>query len=133
MTRQIRICCPCGSEERPWARGLCRRCYDARRYSEVRFDGRRSAVLARDGFACVLSGVRQDLNVHHRSKRAFITLSRRWHTRVHHLRRLRYGMPALFVRLWEEQHGRSRQLDLPLVQPVARVDEQQPLAFAAAA
>jgi 5-methylcytosine-specific restriction endonuclease McrA len=131
---QIRICCPCGSEKRHWARGLCRRCYDARRYSERRFGGQRDAVLARDGYACALSGSHDDLNVHHRSKLRFVTLSRGLHTRVHKLRRLPYGMPALFVRLWEEQHGRSRQLEFALAPaPEPPRVQQQPLEFATAA
>lgn len=130
--QQQAICCPCG-RERPWARGLCRRCYDARRYSETRFAGRRDAILARDGYACLISGSRADLNVHHRSQRTYATLSRPWHTRVHKLPRLPYGMPALFVRLWEEQHGRSRQLELALVQPAAPAGQQQPLFFPLAA
>lgn len=131
---QFSLCCPCGSMDGLWARGLCRRCYDAQLRNQKRFEGKRDLILERDGGCCVLCPSMEDLIVHHRSLRRYATLCRAHHARVHHLVRLRGLMPHLFQVLWEEQNGRSRQLELPLVlsgDAVVAPTEQQTLFFAA--
>lgn len=96
--------------------GLCSLCLRRVRLSREKFAGKRELALRADGEACVLCGNFDDLIVHHRNRRLLATLCRGHHARVHHLRRLAYGLDPLFVRLWRERHrGQPEQLELALV------------------
>lgn len=119
------VCVKCGSTENPhMAKGKCRRCYlseyqlnpknaeriaaaKKRNYSKVtaedrkmkreqrHFDGKREAVIKRDGYRCTKCGVGEQLVVHHvdgmgrgsaipnNSIRNLVTLCRACHARLH--------------------------------------------------
>lgn len=129
LAMQQMFWCACGAST-PHAKGRCRRCYDLRRRSLLRFAGRREQVLARDGSRCVLCW--GPPVVHHRP-RGFITLCPRCHARVHHSPRLLFGMPALLETLWREKHPRqAEQFLLPEFSiQVPEVVLWQPSLFAA--
>jgi hypothetical protein len=128
---QMAWCCPCGATELH-ARGLCLRCYDAWLRSQRRFGGQREAVIRRDGERCLICSTPEQVIVHHRSKKVFATLCRGDHARVHHLRRLRWGMNEFLRQLWREQHSKQpEQLELSLEAPPAP-PEQLPLIVLAA-
>lgn len=111
---QEQLWCGCGGPI--WRAGLCARCHRRARLNRENFDGRRDAVLARDGFACVLCGATENLVVHHRNKVRLVTLCRGEHASVHHRRRLPFGVPDLYAQLWREQHAhQAQQLELPLL------------------
>ncbi len=114
--RQRSLWCPCGCEE-IHARGLCRQCYEDWRRDEQHFGGLRDEALKRDR-ACIVCYTLQKLLVHHRNPGVnklplFATLCRGHHNQVHHIRRIRYGMPPKLRQLWLEAH-RSQPLQLEL-------------------
>lgn len=109
--------CVCGRV--CWARGKCRRCYDARRRSEQRFDGQREQTIVRDGGRCRGCSSAIRIVVHHRPV-GFITLCRRCHPRIHLLYRLPYGLSPVLGMLWAELHrGQPEQMLLPGFEPRA--------------
>ena len=112
--------------------GKCRRCYDSRRLSLRRFNGRREQVLARDGCHCVNCGSTRVV-VHHRNRRLFVTLCLACHARVHRTSRLRFGRLTQFLEtLWREQHaGQPEQLLLPSFETPASQRVDQMALFAA--
>jgi 5-methylcytosine-specific restriction endonuclease McrA len=118
------------------ARGFCRRCYDARRHSLLRFAGSREHVLARDGYRCTGCGSDRVLVHHRRSgiRPVLATLCVVCHNRVHKTWRPRYGRLNRWLQeLWREQHrDLAEQLELPLAGGCqGREVEQAPLFEAA--
>lgn len=116
--RQRSLWCPCGRAE-IHARGLCRACYEDWRRDEEHFAGLRDQALARDG-ACLVCFALKQLLVHHRRPGVnqlqwFATLCHGCHNRVHHIRRIWYGMNPNLRQLWLEVHrGQPLQLELAL-------------------
>jgi hypothetical protein len=106
MPRQLAMWCACGRELSVSRRasGFCRVCQRRRRLSLEKFDGGRESAFARDGEACVVCGAIDDLVCHHRTRKLFGTLCRGDHARVHHIRRLRFGLPRKLKQLWRELH-----------------------------
>ena len=107
---QASLWCPCGSLAL-FRRGRCRPHYWADARNRRYFASLRERTLFRDGGMCLVCGeIRpEQLIVHHRAPRVarlglLATLCRGCHARVHHLPRLRYGLPAFLETLWREQH-----------------------------
>jgi len=87
---------------------VCQRCYWKKSNHQRRFDGKRAAVIERDG-GCRVCRKSFDLIVHHRQPgqdhpALLVTLCRPCHARVHRLEALYAYEDALFLELWAEQH-----------------------------
>lgn len=114
---QRSLTCGCGNEKL-FARGRCLPCWRAWRRDLRLFSGHREETLQRERTCRICAEIeRRRLVVHHvapRDNRAFATLCRRCHPRVHFL----YQPPAFaseaFRVLWRKLHqGQAEQLALP--------------------
>lgn len=101
------FCVLCG-EDTLYARGYCRKCYNASDHSRRHFSGFRLEVLERDGWRCRVCGAGTNV-VHHRRPghdhpRYLISLCPAHHAIVTRLLVLDRHLPPLLLLLWREQH-----------------------------
>lgn len=103
---------PCACGKPAAIAGRCLACYEQRRHSLRFFGGGREVVVERDRVCAVCHAAGEV--VHHRipgteDPAMMIYLCRGCHAIVHHLRFIRYFLPARLCALWAEVHPNTPQ------------------------